>query len=99
MSATIFCINFIYLLLIFSSSTSDVAMAGRYIPSSVPSTMRPASVDYVKMNARVIHKHEVFKEKEVKGCMPKGSTRSSAPSRYANYQPLASSCATKTHAL
>ncbi|XWS53321.1 hypothetical protein CRYUN_Cryun11dG0146800 [Craigia yunnanensis] len=96
MSATIFCIIFIYLLLIFSSS-SDVAMASRNIPSSVPSTMRPASVDYVKMNPQVNHKHEVFKEKEVKGCMPKGSTRSSAPSRYVNYQTLGSSCATKTH--
>ncbi|XWS74331.1 hypothetical protein CRYUN_Cryun02cG0205800 [Craigia yunnanensis] len=96
MSATTFCIIFIYLLFMFSSS--DVAMAGRDIPSSVPSTMRPASVDYVKMNPQVLnHKHEVFHEKDVKGCMPKGSTHSSAPSRYVNYQTLGSSCATKAH--
>ena len=78
------------------SSSSDVAMAGRNIPSSVPTTMRPASVDYVKLNPQVNHKHEVFKEKEVEGCMPKGSKPSSAPSRYVNYQTLGSSCATKT---
>ncbi|WRX35258.1 hypothetical protein QQP08_027745 [Theobroma cacao] len=64
-------------------------MAGREIPSSVPSTMRPASVDYVKMNPQVMnHKHKAFNEKEAKGCMPKGSTHSSAPSRYVNYQTL-----------
>ena len=80
------------------SSSSDVAMAGRDIPSSVPSTMRPASVDYVKMNPQVVnHKQEVFHEKEVKGCMPKGSKRSSAPSRDVNYQTFGSSCGTKAH--
>ncbi|XVF20289.1 hypothetical protein REPUB_Repub11eG0185200 [Reevesia pubescens] len=99
MSATIFGIISMYLLLMFSSS-SDVAMAGRDIPSSVPSTMRPASVDYVKMNPTVVknhNKHPVFNEKEVKGCMPKGSKHSSAPSRYVNYQTLGSACATKPH--
>ncbi|XVF68529.1 hypothetical protein PTKIN_Ptkin11bG0009900 [Pterospermum kingtungense] len=95
MSTTISYIIFICLLLTFSSC-SDVAMAGRDIPSSVPSTMRPASVDYVKMNPEVNRKHEVFKEREAKGCMPKGSTHSSAPSRYVNYQTLGSSCSTKT---
>ncbi|KAB2028604.1 hypothetical protein ERO13_D05G106401v2 [Gossypium hirsutum] len=98
MSATKCCIVFICLLLMFSSSW-DVAMGGRYIPSSVPSTMRPASVDYVKMNPQVLpnHKHKVSHEKEVKSCMPKGFRRSSAPSRYVNYQTLGSSCATKAH--
>ncbi|XVE59050.1 hypothetical protein DITRI_Ditri05aG0013800 [Diplodiscus trichospermus] len=80
------------------SSSSNFAMAGRDIPSSVPSTMRPASVDYVKMNPEKLnHKHEVFNEKETKGCMPKGSKHSSAPSRYVNFQTLGSSCATKSH--
>lgn len=74
-------------------------MAGRDIPSSVPSTMRPVSVDYVKMNPQVLnnHKEEVFHEKQVKGCMPKGSKHSSAPSRYVNFQTLGSACATKPH--
>ncbi|EOY34452.1 Uncharacterized protein TCM_042131 [Theobroma cacao] len=97
MSATVYCIISIYLLLLFSSSP-HVAMAGREIPSSVPSTMRPASVDYVKMNPQVMnHKHKAFNEKEAKGCMPKGSTHSSAPSRYVNYQTLGSFCGSKTH--
>ncbi|MBA0584585.1 hypothetical protein Gorai_015389 [Gossypium raimondii] len=96
MSATRFYIIFIYLLLMFSSY-SDVAMAGRPIPSSVPSTMMPTTVDYVKTNPQVLNhnKHQVFSKKEIfKGCMPKGSTHSSAPSRYVNYQTLGSSCAT-----
>lgn len=98
MPATQGCIVFLCLLLMFSSSW-DVAMGGRYIPSSVPSTMRPASADYVKMNPQALlnHKHKVSHEKEVKGCMPKGLRRSSAPSRYVNYQPLGSSCATEAH--
>lgn len=100
MSATMssnYIIFMIFYLILMFSSCSDVAMAGRSIPSSVPSTMRPASVDYVKMNPQVNHKHEVFKEKETKGCMPKGPKHSSAPSRYVNYQTLGSSCASKTH--
>ncbi|KAH1106008.1 hypothetical protein J1N35_009776 [Gossypium stocksii] len=66
-------------------------MAGRPIPSSVPSTMMPTTVDYVKTNPQVLNhnKHQVFNKKEIfKGCMPKGSTHSSAPSRYVNYQTL-----------
>ncbi|XVF46270.1 hypothetical protein PTKIN_Ptkin03bG0014400 [Pterospermum kingtungense] len=80
------------------SCSSDVAMAGREIPSSVPSTMRPAKVDYMKMNPQVLsHKQQVFHDKEVKGCMPKGSKRSSAPSRYVNFQTFGSACGTKPH--
>ncbi|OMO58358.1 hypothetical protein COLO4_34705 [Corchorus olitorius] len=96
MSATIFCIIFLFIF----SSCSNVAMAGRDIPSSVPSTMRPASVDYVKMKADEVLSDKpqvIFHEKEVKGCMPKGTTHSSAPSRYVNYQTLGSSCGSKTH--
>ncbi|KAK8485859.1 hypothetical protein V6N13_144467 [Hibiscus sabdariffa] len=93
------CMVFMYVVLMFCSSW-DVAMGGRYIiPSSVPSTMRPASVDYVKINPQVLlnHKHKVNHDKEVKGCLPKGFRHSSAPSRYVNYQTLGSSCATKPH--
>ncbi|KAL4333631.1 hypothetical protein GQ457_07G033810 [Hibiscus cannabinus] len=98
MAATKCCIVFMYVLFMFSSSWG-VAMGGRYIPSSVPSTMRPASVDYVKINPQLLlkHKHRVNRDKQVKGCMPKGLRHSSAPSRYVNYQTLGSSCATKPH--
>ncbi|KAK5813527.1 hypothetical protein PVK06_028978 [Gossypium arboreum] len=61
MSATTFYIIFIYLLLMFSSY-SNVAMAGRPIPSSVPSTMMPTTVDYVKTNPQVLNhnKHQIL---------------------------------------
>ncbi|KAK8641577.1 hypothetical protein V6N13_010973 [Hibiscus sabdariffa] len=95
MSATKCCIVFMYVLFMFSSSWG-VAMGGRYIPSSVPSTMRPASVDYVKINPQLLLKHK-HKVNQVKACMPKGLRHSSAPSRYVNYQTLGSSCATKPH--
>ncbi|GMI92048.1 hypothetical protein HRI_002874100 [Hibiscus trionum] len=94
MSATKCCIIFMCVFFMFSSSWG-VAMGGRYIASSVPSTMRPASLDYVKINPQVLLNHN--HDKEVKGCMPKGFRHSSAPSRYVNYQTLGSSCATKPH--
>ncbi|GKV01263.1 hypothetical protein SLEP1_g13828 [Rubroshorea leprosula] len=91
MPASLFCF---FLVLMFSSSL-PVSMAIRDIPSSVPSTMRPASVDYMKMdNDEVTQGHQVFHDREVKGCLPKGYRRSSAPSRYVNYQPLGS-CVSK----
>ncbi|KAE8711416.1 ATPase, AAA-type, CDC48 protein [Hibiscus syriacus] len=96
MSSIIYCTIFINVIFMFSCST-DVAIAARNIPSSVPSTMMPTSVDYVKTNPRVLvhSKHEVFNKKELfKGCMPKGAKHSSAPSRYVNYRTLGSSCAT-----
>lgn len=34
----------------------------------------------------------VFQGRNVEGCLPKGFRRSSAPSRYINYQPLESAC-------
>ncbi|KAL5069476.1 hypothetical protein RYX36_020363 [Vicia faba] len=34
----------------------------------------------------------VFQGRNVEDCLPKGFRRSSAPSRYINYQPLGSSC-------
>ncbi|GKV08353.1 hypothetical protein SLE2022_197780 [Rubroshorea leprosula] len=85
---------FPFFLVLLLSSSLHVSMAIRDIPSSVPSTMRPASVDYVKMNTEVTHRHQVFRDREVEGCLPKGYKHSSAPSRYVNYQPLGS-CTSK----
>ncbi|KAJ0084823.1 hypothetical protein Patl1_30615 [Pistacia atlantica] len=71
-----------YVLLLLSSW--QVSMAGRSIPTSVPSTMRPLSEDYVKVKPLSTTKNRVFNGKEVKNCLPKGYRHASAPSRYVN---------------
>lgn len=78
-----------FFLLILLLSCFHVSMAGRSIPpSSVPSTMRPLSEDYMKMKPLWMHKHGVFHAKQVKNCMPKGFRHASAPSRFVNSQTL-----------
>ncbi|KAI9196346.1 hypothetical protein LWI28_023150 [Acer negundo] len=76
----------IYVLLLLSSS--HVSMAGRSIPSSVPSTMRPSSGNYVKMKPISSSTNKFFHGKEVDNCLPKGFRHASAPSRYVNSQTL-----------
>ncbi|KAG2670503.1 hypothetical protein I3843_14G087900 [Carya illinoinensis] len=71
----------------------DTNMAARQIPSSAPSTIvRPllseAHRDYATLNPQFSHKKRVFRVRDVKGCLPKGSKHSSAPSRYVNYHTL-----------
>lgn len=79
---------FFYVLLLLSSLES-YSMAGRIIPSSVPSTMRPLSEDYVKMKPIAINKGKaIFHGKDLKDCMPKGYRHASAPSRFVNLYPL-----------
>ncbi|KAK3205931.1 hypothetical protein Dsin_019977 [Dipteronia sinensis] len=75
----------IYVVLLLSSL--HVSMAGRSIPSSVPSTMRPSSGNYVKMKP-ISSTNKIFHGKEVKNCLPKGFRHASAPSRYVNSQTL-----------
>ncbi|KAB2606672.1 hypothetical protein D8674_006389 [Pyrus ussuriensis x Pyrus communis] len=76
----------------------DISMAARNIPSSAPSTMvRPLVTEgrdrYVSMKPRHLNpKQEVFHGREVKGCLPKGFTHASAPSRFVNYHALGSGC-------
>ncbi|KAL5832815.1 hypothetical protein ACOSQ3_016489 [Xanthoceras sorbifolium] len=86
MSVTKFYIMIIYVLLLLSSLHNS--MAGRSIPSSVPSTMRPASGNYVKMKPISTNKQRIFHGKEVKNCLPKGFRHASAPSRFVNSQTL-----------
>ncbi|KAK3022857.1 hypothetical protein RJ639_046044 [Escallonia herrerae] len=59
-------------------------MAGRIIPSSVPSTALPSGFqapDYVPLKPRPNQEQRAFHDKEAKSCMPKGFRHSSAPSR------------------
>uniref|UniRef100_A0A2P2P4K3 Uncharacterized protein MANES_04G015900 n=1 Tax=Rhizophora mucronata TaxID=61149 RepID=A0A2P2P4K3_RHIMU len=94
MPSSIVYIWLMYLLLI---SSLDINMARLEIPSSGPSTMGSVSSQrgaFVKLKPQPIHKPPVPRGKEaIKNCMPKGLRRTSAPSRYANYQPLGS-CST-----
>lgn len=70
------------------TSNFQGSSGARTIPSSVPSTMRPASEDYVKMKPVSSNIHGIFHGKEVKDCLPKGFRRASAPSRFVNSQTL-----------
>ncbi|GFQ00236.1 hypothetical protein PHJA_002167600 [Phtheirospermum japonicum] len=83
---------FITLFLIFLSPT---VLARHYpILPSAPSTALPKigskTSDLFTMTPTLNHKRQVFSGGEVKNCMPKGSPRSSAPSRYVNYHTLGS---------
>ncbi|CAK9171422.1 unnamed protein product [Ilex paraguariensis] len=75
---------YIYLLLLLSPL--DEAMAGRFLPSSVLVSRTEQSESggrtYVTMKPELNHKRQVFHQREVKTCMPKGFRHSSAPSRY-----------------
>ncbi|KAM6576868.1 hypothetical protein CsatB_028705 [Cannabis sativa] len=72
----------------------DVSMGGRAIPSSAPSTVvRPLATDdvqaYVTMRPHLNPgQKQVFRERDFKGCLPKGFRHASAPSRFVNYHTL-----------
>ncbi|KAL8501349.1 hypothetical protein ACS0TY_020770 [Phlomoides rotata] len=70
-------------------------MARHYpILPSAPSTVLPLGSrtrEYVTMTPFLTHKQRGFHRSAVTNCMPKGSRRSSAPSRYVNYHALGSS--------
>ncbi|KAG5515568.1 hypothetical protein RHGRI_036571 [Rhododendron griersonianum] len=72
-------------------SPLDVTMASRHEPSS-------SAEEYVTMKPLIMdHKKQLFRGREVNGCMPKGFRHSSAPSRYVNYQTMGSlGCSTSS---
>ncbi|KAK7357015.1 hypothetical protein VNO80_16296 [Phaseolus coccineus] len=47
---------------------------------------------YINLKAEKGNGKGAFKGGSVEACLPKGFRRSSAPSRYINYQPLGSTC-------
>ncbi|KAK4255135.1 hypothetical protein QN277_008170 [Acacia crassicarpa] len=80
--------------------SSDIAMAGRTIPPSAPSTVtRPLVLSETEtyMKPELDHKQRVFHGKQVKSCLPKGSKRNSAPSRFVNYKALNSGDCSGVH--
>ncbi|KAF5744738.1 hypothetical protein HS088_TW07G00317 [Tripterygium wilfordii] len=82
----------LYVFLLLLQCASDMTAAARSIPSSVPSTIRTTlgseSGKYVKMKPHLDHRQPVFQARDAKSCLPKGFRRTSAPSRYVNYEPL-----------
>nr|DAD26786.1 TPA_asm: hypothetical protein HUJ06_028254 [Nelumbo nucifera] len=78
----------LFFLMLFSPL--DITMAGRNSPSRVAQAARPLepkSQDYTTLlKPRPHRERNVFRGREVKSCLPKGIRRSSAPSRYVNYQ-------------
>ncbi|GMP88860.1 hypothetical protein CsSME_00040689 [Camellia sinensis var. sinensis] len=79
MSSTLLCITIICLVLLLSPL--DVTMAR---------SLGSRAQEDVTMKPLMDHKKQVFRGKEVKDCMPKGSRRSSAPSRFVNYHTMGS---------
>ena len=87
MSTNIIYIVFLVLVLLFSPAMS------RHLPilQSAPSTALPVEArDEITTPFRN-HRQQAFHREAIKNCMPKGSRRSSAPSRYVNYHILGSS--------
>ncbi|BAT90527.1 hypothetical protein LR48_Vigan598s000800 [Vigna angularis] len=87
-------ISLLALLLILSLDSLHIAMAARVIPRSAPSTVtRPLFLSEAEtyLKPRLGHKHSVFREGQVKNCLPKGYRHNSAPSRFVNYDTLGSS--------
>lgn len=78
---------FIFVLLLLLSSVEATS-------GSRPIGAKPE--DYTTFKPKIVKgKHG---KEEVEGCLPKGGRRSSAPSRYINYQPLGSTiCSTSVH--
>ncbi|KAH6821752.1 hypothetical protein C2S53_014641 [Perilla frutescens var. hirtella] len=77
------------ILLLLSSPT-----VARHYPAveSAPSTaLASRNGAYAVMTPLMNHNQGTFHRHEVKNCMPKGSRRSSAPSRYVNYHTFGSS--------
>lgn len=99
MSTTKFLFLITYLLISLIISL-DIAMAGRIIPPSAPSTVtRPLvqSEEENFMKPELEHKQKVFHGKQVRNCLPKGVKRNSAPSRFVNYKALNSGDCTGMH--
>ncbi|KAL7153930.1 hypothetical protein ABFS83_04G200500 [Erythranthe nasuta] len=84
---------FHFILLILSPMQKAM---GRHYPilPSAPSTALPSvskTGDFATLKpSDSDHKKRVFRQRDIKNCMPKGSRRSSAPSRYVNYHALGS---------
>ncbi|KAF7805622.1 putative transmembrane protein [Senna tora] len=82
------------LFLLISLNSLDVTMGGRIIPPSAPSTVtRPLVISEAEtsyMRPELDHNHKVFHGQVVRSCLPKGSKRNSAPSRFVNYKTLGS---------
>ncbi|KAE9585771.1 hypothetical protein Lalb_Chr24g0394821 [Lupinus albus] len=91
MSTTHF--SLVILCLLLSLNYLSITMGGRIIPPSAPSTVtRPLVSSEVEtyVKPHLDHKEKIFKGREVKGCLPKGSRHNSAPSRFVNYKILGS---------
>lgn len=93
---------FITLVLLLFLSTPTVMLAARSSPfKAAPPVAKPArakSHGYTTLRPRWSKKRHAFRGREIGNCLPKGfRPPPSAPSRYANYQPLGGSnaCSSK----
>nr|DAD28533.1 TPA_asm: hypothetical protein HUJ06_030001 [Nelumbo nucifera] len=88
MSSTFVFVILLFFLVFLSPPELTLEMAGR-TSSRVAAAMRPLtskSKDYTALEPKPSHeRRNVFRGREVKGCLPKGIRHSSAPSRYVNY--------------
>ncbi|RWR91600.1 hypothetical protein CKAN_02076600 [Cinnamomum micranthum f. kanehirae] len=95
----------ITLVLLLFLSTPSATIAARNSPlNAAPPTTRPARPKphgFATLRPRWSKKRHTFRGREIGDCLPKGfRPPPSAPSRYANYQPLGSSvyCSSKPQA-
>ncbi|QCD88145.1 hypothetical protein DEO72_LG3g2687 [Vigna unguiculata] len=87
-------ISLLALFFLLSLNSLHITIAARVIPQSAPSTVtRPLFLSEAEtyLKPHLGHKHSVFREGQVKNCLPKGYRHNSAPSRFVNYNTLGSS--------
>jgi hypothetical protein len=79
------------LLLLLLNPPPNITKGCNYAPFCVDAT-RPLEQNVPKYINLKPKKGRGFQGRNVEDCLPKGFRRSSAPSRYINYQPLGSTC-------
>lgn len=84
---------FLFLLLLLSPSGLTM-LVGAIRPIS-PSPLTESDQSFTTLEPKTIHQTHKFHSREVNGCLPKGFHRTSAPSRYINYNTFGSTmCST-----
>lgn len=93
--STFFLSKFLLLLLLLLNPPANNTK-GCSTPVCVVAAARPLEQNvpkYMKVKPEKLgHGRRGFQSGNVEACLPKGFKRTSAPSRYINYQPLGSAC-------
>ncbi|CAJ1976732.1 unnamed protein product [Sphenostylis stenocarpa] len=91
--STIFLSKFLLLLiLLLNPHASNTRGCSTFVCVAGARPLEHNGPRYINLKAEKGNEKRGFKAESVEACLPKGFRRSSAPSRYINYQPLGSTC-------